>query len=283
MSTLQFLRRTIGGITGDLDILVATGNGTTTTFVDALNAHVENSHFAARQGIFSGGTAANLGRIVRVTSNDKTTTTVTFTPTATSATASGDTLELYNRDGQGPSVRQIHDAINRCVVFAGQGVLTEVLDTAETFDMDDPYLDIPAGWRRLTHVEFRNGDEATDDWEVIPGADWVPGVDRVGYTVRVDGISRCRADTYQIRLRGYTAATELSADSDTTLVDAEWLVHEAASQLLMMLATSEKVPRDRAADYRATSQYLGTRANAFRAKTPTSVRGATGVVLGGAG
>jgi hypothetical protein len=283
MPTLQFLRRTIGGITGDLDILVATSNGTTTTFVDALNASVENSHFAARQGIFSGGTAANLARIVRVTSNDKSTTTVTFTPTAASATAIGDTLELYNRDGQGPSVRQIHDAINRCIVFASKGVLAEVLDTATTFDADDPSLDIPAGWRRLTHVEFRNGDESTDDWEEIPSPDWMPGVDRVGYTVRVDGISRARADGYSIRLRGYTAATELTNDADTTLADAEWLVHEASSHLLLMLATSEKVPRERAADYRATAQYLGTRANAFRAKTPTTLRGSTGVVLGGAG
>ncbi|HEY5987312.1 MAG TPA: hypothetical protein VIV12_13200 [Streptosporangiaceae bacterium] len=282
MATLQFLRRSVGGLTGDLDILVATASGSTTTFTDELNGAVENTAFVGRFGYFSGGTAANLARTVRVTDNDKSTQTLTFLPAVPSSTATADTLELYNKDGQGPTVRQIHDAVNLCIEFVGKGVLSEALDTQTTFAMDSPELTIPATWRRLAAIEYQE-DTTALDWVALPEADWVEAVDRVGYTVRVGGTSRWLADTRPIRLRGYTASAALSADADITLVDTEWLVHAAVDQLLLMLATQEKVPERRAADYRATSQYMRTNANAYRAKVPTSIRGATGVVLGGAG
>lgn len=283
MASLQFLRRAIGRLTGDLDILVATSNGSTTTFLDVLNANVESNSWKGRLGYFSGGTAANVGSTVRLTANDKTTTTLSFLPAVAGTTAIGDTLELYNKDGQGPTIRHIHDTINLCIEFAGKGVLTEALDTAVTFDEDDPVLTIPASWRRLVAIEYRAGDDDTDDWLTVPEVDWVETVDRLGYTVRVDNISRYLANDYQIRLRGYTVAGQLSAETDTTLVDTEWLVREATSQILLNLATAERVPRDRAADYRATSQFMSTLANSFRSKVPTTVRGAGGVVLGGGG
>ena len=282
MATLQVLRRAVGRLTGDLDIFVGTATGTTTTFTDVLNANYETNGYKGRLGYFSGGTSANLYRTVRVTANDKSTQTLTFTPAVPSATAADDTLGLYNRDGQGPTVRQIHDAINLNIEFVSKGALTEVLDTATTFDPESPNLTIPATWRRLSAIEFLLYEDP-DEWEAVPENLWVDSVDRVGYTVRVDGIARWLADDRSIRLRGYTTSPQLSADTDTTLVDTEWLVHAAASQILMNLATQEKVPERRAADYRATAQFFQTSANAFRSKVPTTVRGATGVVLGGAG
>ncbi len=282
MASLMYLRRAVGRLTGDLDIFEATGTGSTTTLTDVLNANYETNGYKGRLGYFSGGTVANLGRTVRVTANDKATQTIMFTPTLPSATAEDDVLELYNRDGQGPTIRQIHDAINLNIEFVSKGALTEVLDTATTFDPDSPYLTIPASWRRLSAIEFIISEDP-DEWEAVPEALWADSVDRVGYTVRVDGVARWLADDRSIRLRGYTTSPQLTADADTTLVDTEWLVHAATSQILMNLATQEKVPERRAADYRATSQFFSTQANAFRSKVNSTVRGATGVVLGGAG
>lgn len=282
MATLQVLRRAIGGLTGDLDILTLTAAGSTTTATDVLNANVETNSWKGRLGYFSGGTSGNLGRTVRITANDKATQTLTFTPAVVASTASGDTLELYNRDGQGPTIQQIHNAINLCIEFVSKGALTEVISSEVTFDQDAPDLTIPGTWRRLVAVEYQLDNDA-EDWVSVPEAEWTDAVDRVGYTVRLDGLARAYADTRPIRLRGYTTAGQLAADNDTTLVDTEWLVHAAVSQILMNLATQEKVPERRAADYRATAQYFGTSANAFRTKVPSTVRGNAGVVLGGAG
>lgn len=267
-TTLQTLRRGVGGLTGDLDILTATDAGSTSTFVDALNLAVENNSFAGRLGYFSGGTAGNLYRTVRIESNTKGTTQLTFTPTVPSSTATGDTLELYNRDGQGPTVGEIHNAINRCIAFVAESVLTEVLDTADTFDVDAPTLDVPSTWRRVIAVEYQDD---LDDWHAIPPADLL--ADPVNRTMRIDHWPRVLADTRQVRLRGYTIAGALAADTDSTAVDAEWLIWEAASQVLLFLATKEKVAERRAADYRATSQYLHVQANAFRSKVPTARKG----------
>ena len=276
----QDLRRRVGELTGDLDLLAATATGSTTTFTDTLNLYLENSTYAGRFGFFSGGTAGNLYSTVRVTSNDKTTSTLTFTPAVAGSTVASDVLELYNRDGQGPKPEQIHRTINACIEAVSRGVLTEVLSSTATFDMDSPTLAIPATWRRLIAVEFKLQD-TPQTWEDLSEA-WLT-VDRVGYTVRVDGPMRAGIDDYTVRLRGFTSAPALSSDTATTDVDAEWLVHEASSQILLKLATSERVDSRRAADYRATSQYLHTQANAFRSKVPTTIHSGSGWVLGGSG
>lgn len=279
MASLQFLRRTIGRRTGDLDILEATASGTTDTLIDALNAPLETNTWRGRLGYFSGGTVANLYRTVRVTGNDKSTQTVTFTPAAPSNTAAGDTLELYNKDGQGPTVRHIHDTINYCIESVSKGVLTEAVSTPVAFSSDSPVLTIPGTWRRLTAVEIYVDEE----WEVVSEADWTETVDRQAYTVRLDNYPRYRADNNTVRLRGGIAAGQLTADTDTTLVDTEWLVNQAVAYILMDLATAEKVPDRRAADYRATAQFIGAQANAMRTKVPSTISGYAGVILGGAG
>lgn len=273
-TTRKELRQRIGELTGDLDLLTATASGSTTTFVDSLNLAVESSELTGRQGFFSGGTAGNLYSTVRVTSNDKSTTTLTFTPAVGSSTAASDVLELYNRDGQGPTVEQIHRVINSSIEAVSRAALTEVVDTEQTFASTSPDLDIPATWRRLIAVEYQ---DPNDDWCPIPEADLT--VDRVGRTVRIDNQPRYVADTMPVRLRGYTKAGALTADTDSTTVDAEWLVYEASAQLLLTLATGNKVSRDRAADYRATSQYLKVQANALRAKVATPIHGGSGWVL----
>jgi hypothetical protein len=77
-----------------------------------------------------------------------------------------------------------------------------------------------------------------------------------------------------VRLRGYTPATAaLTTDSDattgTTTVDAEFIIHEAASQLL--LANAEKY-RDPAAA-RATAQYHRGLADSRRPKVLAPILG----------
>jgi hypothetical protein len=277
VATLQDLRRRVGELTGDLDIFTGTASGSTTTLVDSLNGYMESTSFNGRFGYFPDRVTATGSRTVRITSSDKATTTVTFTPAVTSATAAGTVMELYNRDNQGPRPEQIHRVINSAIESVSNAALTEVVSSESSFDFDSPTISVGATWRRVIAVEWQHPD--TEDWITIPEADWVDTADRANRTIRLDNFARFDADTNMVRLRGYTAASALSADTDETSVDAEWLVHRAAADLLLNLATNERVVERRAADYRATSQYLNGLANVYRAKVPRTIHGASGVVF----
>ncbi len=181
----------------------------------------------------------------------------------------GDVLELYNRDGQGPKPEELHRVINACIQSVSNAVLTEVVSAESTFDFDNPELTIPSTWRRFVGVEWQ--DPYTEDWNAFEDGDLL--VDRYARTVRLENRPLWIADTNTVRLRGYTPAPALSADTDTTLVDAEWLENAAAARILLRIATSERIDKRRAADYRATAQYHMTLANTLRVKVPVTYHG----------
>jgi hypothetical protein len=271
MATRAYLRKHIGRVVGDVDVCTATASGSnsTTVLVDALNLAEENNSWVGRLGWFASGTSANLSSTVRVTGNTKSTTLVTFTPALPSAVATGDVIEFYNRNDAGPTILDIHDAINRVIESVSKAALTEVVGSPAVYDGDSPTIAIPATWRRLIGVEWQDDD---DQWHEVDPADL--HVDRVDRTVRIDHITRWNADTQSVRLRGYTPATAaLTTDSDattgTTTVDAEFIIHEAASQLL--LANAEKY-RDPAAA-RATAQYHRGLADSRRPKVLAPILG----------
>ena len=263
MATRAYLRYAIGGITGDRLRLKATAAGSTTSLVDVLNLATENNELVGRFGWVASGTAANLYQTVRITANTKSATSITFVPALPQSTATNDVIELYNSNDTGITPEDIHDAINRVIESVSNAGVTEVIATSSTFDADSPALTIDPSWRRLIGVDWQDTDGL---WHEVDPADLY--VDTSARTARIDNIVRWMADTQLVRLRGYTSSASLSADTDSTVVDAEWIINEASSQLL--LANAEKA-RDPAAA-RATAQYLRSIADSRRPKVLRPVR-----------
>lgn len=230
LSTRKSIRRNVGHLTGDMDLFVASASGSTTTFVSAVNGNRQDNSLNERLGIFSAGTANNIGSIVRVTANVRSTQTITFTPAVASSTAAADELELWNRRDQGVSPRDVNDLINDAIAAVGEQAPIPALDSEVAFDFDDPLISVPAAWEAVTGVEWE--DDLTI-WHPVPRADI--RVDRVQRKVELKGRSRELASGRMVRVRGANMAVALSADTDTTSVNFEWICAYVAVQVLWVM------------------------------------------------
>lgn len=227
LSTRKAIRRRVGKLCGDMDLLVATASGTTSTLIDEINGHRQDNSLVERVGVFSGGTAGNLGDVVRVTGNVRSSSTVAFTPTLSDATAVGDELELWNRRDQGVTPQEVNDLINDAIADVGEQSPLPVLSSSAAFDYDSPAISVDAAWEAVTGVDWQ------DDlglWHPVPSADL--RVDRIQRSVEILGRSRELAGGRNVRVRGANVPTSLSADSATTSVDFEWITHHVAVQCL---------------------------------------------------
>jgi Ni,Fe-hydrogenase I large subunit len=226
-------------------LCTATDNGTTTTFIDTLNLNHEISILRNRHGIFSGGTAANLERVVRVESNVKSTQTITFTPAVPSTTAIADELELWNQRDEGITSDVVHDTLNDAIADVYEYSPVPVTADAFTFDSASPIIDIDllevatvvdgTNWEAITRVEYRatsDDPDVTYSWIKLPSDDSNIDVDRNARTITLKGRARYLADGNSVRIHGANISGSLTIDSSTTQVNAEWLAHEVAARVL---------------------------------------------------
>jgi hypothetical protein len=234
-ATRQALRQEIGRLTGDMLKCTATANGTTTTLIDKLRGYRGDGKLAGRIGWVAAGTAANLYSMIRVTGNVRSTFTISFTDTAlTSSTATGDVIELWNADGMGFYPDDVNSEINAAI--AAVSGLTTAPDEEEvaSFDADDPVLTIPADWEFFGGVRWLDTSITEDGvWVEIEANDFNMDIDPRNRKVRLKGSIAQRAHTHTTRLYGDVASTALTADTDSTSVDAEWLTHYVAYRLLL--------------------------------------------------
>ncbi len=259
-------------------LCTATGNGTTLTFIDTLNLNHEQSILVNRQGIFSGGTANNLARVVRVESNVKASQTLTFTPAVPSSTAIGDELELWNERDEGVTPAAVNDLINDAILDALEFSPTPITSDAFSFAYADNIIDIDTqvkvatvvdgtNWEVITGVDRRMGDDADFNWVKIDSADLE--VDRYARTITIKGQNRALADTMQIRVRGANLPVILSTDAATTSLSFEWITHHVAAQCLGIRL--EKAYNRK--DIEGRLLQLQARADAIRPKTNLRLRG----------
>ncbi|MCC6382647.1 MAG: hypothetical protein IT304_09050, partial [Dehalococcoidia bacterium] len=227
LSTRLQIRRRVGRLPGDMPLCTATAAGSETTFTDALHLAHEPKLLLARLGLFSGGTEANLGRIVRATDNVKSTQTLTFTPAVPVATAEGDVLELWNERDEGISPALVNELIDEAIRDAAGRTPQPVTGAAQDFIADANVLAIDASWEAFTGAEWK--DEC-GNWRKIDAADL--RVDRYARTVTIDGRHRSLADQHQIRLRGANLPEALASDDAETAIDFEWITHHVAAQAL---------------------------------------------------
>ena len=213
-------------------LCVATSAGTTTTLIDNAQLNTENNSLLNRVGYFSGGTANNLGKTVRVTGNTKSSQTVTFTPAVPSATATDDELELWNQRDEGVTPKDVNDLINDAIADVAELGAVSALSSEETFDYNDPLIVVNAAWEAVTAVEWEDDDGI---WYPVPKADL--RVDRYQRQVELIGRARMLADGRQVRVRGANIPTAFTADTGAggeTTVDFEWITHAVAAAVLGM-------------------------------------------------
>ncbi len=227
--------------------VTATATGTPITFIDSLRLARSDGNMVGRVGWMASGTVANLASMVRITGSDKSTFTVTFADTPLpSATAVADTMELWNRAGQGFYPDDVNAEINSALAIVASQVTTP--DEEElTFDYDNPYLAVPADWRFFGGAMYQPNTD-TGIWLDIPFTDTHMILDARNRTVRLKGTIAGRADNHLVRLFGDVASSPLSTDASTTSCDAEWLVNYVASRLLL-----EQMGRTDASRYEDTS------------------------------
>lgn len=254
------LRRSVGRLLGDLIMLEATGDGTTTTLVDAMNLHQQDGSLVGRQLHFATcGNTANNGETRRVSTNVKSTTTITFAPALPAATLEGDEVEMWNERGSSVTVDEVHDAINRAIrAAAGTTAIPTSQQVTGSFDQLDPIVTIPDAWEYFSRAQWKDAD---DRWRDIPNADL--RLDHANREVEIRNRSRVLAHGRAVRLHGHAAPGVLAEDTDATQIDAEWICYYAANQLLV--ASAHRQSDSQAALSKAG--WFGDQADRLRPKT----------------
>ncbi len=216
----------------------ATANGTTTTMIDKLRGARGNDQMEGRIGWVTSGTSANLYQMVRCTGSTRSTFTATFADTALpSATATGDVIEWWNTRGQGFFPDDVNSEINSAIATVSTKVTEVATDESQTFDAQDPYLDIPETWSFFGGIWYQVLNDPNDSsqgsvWYEIPCTENHVDIDQYNRTVSIKGQAAYQADTNTIRLIGDIPAAALSVDTQSTNVDAEWLTNYVAYRLL---------------------------------------------------
>lgn len=254
------LRRWVGRLLGNLVVCTATDDGAAdgTTLVDAFNLAVENNSLLGRQAYVADASATgNAGLQRRVAGNTKTARSLTLDPPLPQPLVAGDVVELHNERGLGPAVDEIHATINNYIQSVRDVSLDEQVTTGALFDWRAPAVALPSGWQFFSGADW---EDALGLWHPVPPADL--RVDVPNRTVEVRNRSALVADRRPLRLRGHSAAGQLTADTDTTGVDAEWLAYQTAAQLLIGMAHRAHDP----SEVERRAQYFQTLADQRRPK-----------------
>lgn len=245
------LRRMVLGRVGDLKLLRATANGATNTFIDAVNLVGENNAYIDRQAYFAGGTPENVGLTRRVDGSSKPLRSLGFGLDLPAATQTGDEVELINTRGIGFTVDDAHQAITAAMVIARTVVSIPVrTEPADAFDAATGTVVIPWEWTEFSNIQWQ---DEVGTWRAIRKAPRLGGdgwsVDPAMRAVIVGGKAGQRIDGRPVRLFGYSKPAPLTADTDRTPVNPDWLVAESIANLLDAIALSyPSRERERAAD-----------------------------------
>lgn len=263
-STLQQLRRLIGDHTGDVSVLTATHDSATNdTFRDT--AHLADRDTRAPSVVKRLFYLPDEQHEAAVTDYDGVTRTLTFSPAADTAPVIGTEGELWSVAERIGSIGAVHRLINYAVDAVADMAAPEAIADAQVFNARTGSLDIPATW-----AEFG-------------GAYWT---DRSGYVRRIPsrnmhvhpynrvvyitGAPAARASRYNVELFGYPRETPLVEETDTTNVDANWIVEGVAG--ILTLAGSWKAG-DAGAFAERRAAYWATQAAQYRKSVMAARRG----------
>lgn len=266
-STWRELRRLIGDVTGDMLLLTATGAGNTTSFPDTARLADRGDRAPSvinRHLYFSEGTSANIGHEAAVTDFASTTKTLTFEPAAPSSVAQSDVIELWSTVERIGSISAIKRLVNYAIKQVEDMAGTEEYNTAATFNARTGLLTIPATWCEIGGAEWTDSSGYVRE---IPSR-WLK-VRPAGRKLEIVGRGARLADRRSVRLFGYPRCLALSAETDSTPVDAAWIVESVAEALT--LAPSWRASDPAAAERRAN--YWAAQAQLYKREVAAPRRG----------
>lgn len=239
-STLAELRVGVLGMIGDVDELEVTASSDLVTLTDDINLSREDGTLVGRFVIFD-QTSANPGLLRRITENKRVGTYVTLHRDLDAIPQVGDRAIMLNYRDQGMSKQKVDRAINDAIKSCRANYLVPSLSSSVSFSSTAPVLDASAfRGGGIAGVDYRDGD--TGEWIELPLMDWKNSVDQWDLTVTLGEIGARNANTMTVRIRGYSKPAVLVNDTDTTIIDYEWLVLQAAANCHMELARRRMDP-----------------------------------------
>jgi hypothetical protein len=261
--TLRQLVQAVATKFSDLTELIATGNGTTLTFVDTFNVNTGSESFDGCEIHFTSG--SNNGLSSRVTSTTAASGTLTFTPARTS-TATSDTAELYNHRNKGFRYQDYKRAINQAIEeYQGIALIPVIEDIAAAYDAEDQTFAIPSTTLEVHTVEYEDSD---NQWCEIRAARPRGGngwsFEAADSVIRIEGDSAWEADGYSLRVHGYKRQSALSADTDVVPFDSTALVYTAAANLCLSKVGSDGRYAAMAVSFRQSAAVFAGRARTIR-------------------
>lgn len=186
----------------------ATSGGTTTTLISSLLPGGDDEHNGHWIVLHDGN---NSGHIARVTDYVASTNTLTFTPAATTATADGDTFELWKPEFDPADA---NDFINDAIRDITGLFFDPVEDASLHADGRQARFDIPTGIEEIHRVEYRSSmrsksvHQCSQAWDEKEDAD---------FTVSVDTEDYKRKSSVKIVVAGTAAAGDSISDAINSL------------------------------------------------------------------
>lgn len=267
--TLAQLRKRTAQRLGDYVQLTGTTNGSTTTFIDSRNVNTGTEDMKGRVILFSDGTTS------RITAQVDATNTLTFTPAVSSATIveSGDTAEVFNKRGKGFLPVEYKDAINAAINDAYPLGLILTSDDGGAFDIDSPDVTVDTALVCVSAVYWEDADGRET---LFPRATrsnqygWVP-LPETG-KVRLQGVPAEGIDGLNLRFVGYGRQEILTADSDTCVLNAEYVISRACYHLCLSAIDRDPMYGQMVGIFLQESQRMRTRVRTMKDGTCYPVR-----------
>jgi hypothetical protein len=237
------LRRWIAGEFGELITGTATDDGSLSQFIDAVTFAVPDSELQGREVWYvssaDGTSTANVGTLRYVDDNNGSDASISVVPDWPAIPKTGDVVELYNARGYSVSTTEIHEKIEQLVTEVAEEGALSTTSSDLTLAWNNPYLVVPDDWIWLFGAQFQ---DYWGNWNMVHPADIEPQTWTDPVTVKITGPSVQAAWaassllTPTIRLIGAAPLTPPTRDTDTTTVDASWLVKQAAAELMIAAA-----------------------------------------------
>ena len=230
----------VATLLGDITTLSATIDGAPdgSTWVDYFQlAAVSNKAYKGSELVCTQAAGDNLYASARVLESSPTDPpTATLTPRLPEQVKAGDQAILLNLNSMGWHFDEYKRFINMALSHAYPNHLAGLTYTfADAFDRATPTLVVPDDFTVIARVEWQDTQGL---WQEIPrAASNAPGWNGWGWDffaqrLVIGGEQRNWASGYPLRIGGYGKQAPLSAMTDQTDCDPEWLVVTAASYAL---------------------------------------------------
>lgn len=253
----------------DIVSLTATGNGSTTTFVDNVNVNATRESYDGWE--FWGTSSPNAGIIATVSGTSGST--ITFAPAMTSTTTSS-TAILVNKRGRGFRIQDYMRAINNAITdFNGIARIESIQNVATAFDADTGTATVPTTMLEAYKVEYQNSEGIwCEIRKATPRGGYGWTAEPANAVIRIEGPPAYDANGYTLRMHGYTMQAALSSQSDVCYFDAGGITARAAFYLCRGGVSRDSRYAQMVLLYKEESENLMRRARITRRPGTVAVR-----------